>query len=108
MSKRLVTRDDVCSYLGIATTDAVEPYIATAEALVTAYLQCKDLHEHYVSQKTTILYDLGAGDKIELRDGPAAELVSLNVEHINIDLDSNGESSDVILSEWSLEYLPGL
>lgn len=106
--ERLITQNDVADFLNIATADAIEPKIAVAEGLVAEYIQTRSLHARVVNHKVTIPYDLDGDESIELRDGPVASLESFSIDSQDIDLDSSGESEDLLLGRWSVKYLPGL
>jgi len=106
--KRLITREDVNGLLNVPATADIEPSIAAAEAMASAYIEAASLHDRAVVERHVILYDMDQDETIEVRDGPIASVESMSVSGSAVALDSVGESEDLVVRPWTLKYLPGL
>jgi hypothetical protein len=96
--KRLINPNQVCEFLKIAVTPAIEPHIDTAHALVASAILTRSLDRRDVTETHKLKYD---SELLELRDGPIAVVDSITVNGTALDLD------DVIVGNWTIQYPDG-
>jgi hypothetical protein len=97
--QRLISKEDVCSYLHITVTAAVEPQIDVAHTLVASCLRVDTLdRDSHTAEKHKPKFDTNL---IELRHGPIHEVQAVRRNGRALDLD------DLLIGRWTIRNPDG-